>query len=513
MRGTSLKVQPQGRAYAAVVGVTVGMLVAGLAVPLAFGSNPSTTASSSSSVKLDQSLPTSLPTAPGAVSPTGATLPGGKTGGATTGLVTAPGTTGASGPATSTGTGGFGATGGAGARPSNMKATDVGVTSTTVKVGVVLLDIQKLQPVGFSQPNFTPADQQARFQAFFDSINRQGGLAHRKIVSVYRTWDALDTNGSHSAGAVCSQLAEDEKVFAAVGFLGGNIAECLTAQYGIPAIADAGHITESYTKSHFLLATPFSRLERTAANWAYLASQSGILNGRKIGTVSMDVPEESRPEQALNGSLTQEGHAPVYRAKLASDPATAQSQVPVEVNKMQAAGVDTVFLCTNFVMALQFAQTADQQGFKPHYVVSDIGSMEAEGLVRDMPPSFDGASLFTQGLTISSENAPNKACRLEYNANNGANADFSSPDPGGALTLACWMTHVLDMAASRLGVDLTRKGIGAAFQQLGSPTLPHTQPGSFAPGKTDWVDWMRIARYSTACHCYQPVSGSQRGRY
>ena len=513
--GAGLRVQSQGRAYAAVIGVTVGMLVVGLAVPLAFGHEPSTAPAASDSVTLDPGLASPAPAQPGAGAPTtAATLPGARPGAGAPGAglpagTVAPGTT----PGGGTTGGTSGTSGTSGAAPGRLTATDVGVTATTVKVGVVLLDIQKLQPVGFSQPNFTPSDQQARFQAFFDAVNKRGGLAHRKVVLVYRTWDALDTNGSHSAAAVCSQLAEDEKVFAAVGFLGGNIAECLTGQHGIPAVADAGHIAEAYTKSHFRLATPFARVERGTANWGYLSVTSGLVRGRKTGTVSMDVTEESRAEQSLVDALKAQGQPVTYRAHLANDQATAQSQLPVEVGKMQQAGVNTVFLSTNFIAALQFAQTAEKQGFRPQYVVSDFGSLQAEGLVRDMPSSFDGAYLFTQSLPLSPETPPNTACRQEYNANNGSNKDLSGPDPGGSLTLACWMAHVLDMAAGKLGTHLTRQGIGDAFQQLGAPTLPHTQPGSFGPGKTDWVDWMRIARYSTACHCYKPVSGSQHGRY
>ena len=48
-----MRVRGQGRAYAAVIGVAVGMLVAGLAVPMAFGRLPSDNASTSSSLQTD----------------------------------------------------------------------------------------------------------------------------------------------------------------------------------------------------------------------------------------------------------------------------------------------------------------------------------------------------------------------------------------------------------------------------------------------------------------------------
>jgi hypothetical protein len=75
------------------------------------------------------------------------------------------------------------------------------------------------------------------------------------------------------------------------------------------------------------------------------------------------------------------------------------------------------------------------------------------------------------------------------------------------------MVKVFRTAADLVGPDLTRPKMGTAFQALTSITLPHTQPGSFGAGKTDWADYMRTARYATSCHCYQDAGGSQRGRY
>jgi hypothetical protein len=500
-RGRGLNIQGQGRAYAAVIGVTVGMLVVGLAVPMLFGRLP-VEAGAGSDTRLEPEFaaaaPSATPGGPGAVQVpgTGAVLPGPSL---------APGAVATAGPTAA------GELPGAPSAPgTRLTATDRGVTATTIKLGIVLLDIQKLEPLGFSQPHFSPAEQRDRFQFFIDEVNKKGGLAGRKISAVYATYDALDSSGDKSGPAVCIKMAENEKVFAVLGFLDGNIGECLTQQYGIPAIANVGHIAEAYKKGKNLLVSPFAALERGTANWGDLAARSGLLKGRRLGTLFGDGPQEARPEQSLVNALGAGGYSVAYRAKLGGDPATVQSQLPVEVNKMKAAGVDTVFLVTNFVTALQFANTAEGQNFRPLYIVSDLGSLQAEGLVRSMPPSFDGAYVFTQNLPAKPEIAENRRCRTSYNSARGVN--YPPGQESGSTTLLCWMVTVFADSAARVGPELTRVRLGQGFQTLTRP-LPHTQPGSFRIGKTDYADWMRVGKYSRACRCYQPWAAPQKGRY
>jgi len=501
--GRALRIQAQGSAYAAVIGVTVGMLVVGLAVPMLFGRLPTQAGAGQSDVRLEPDFAAAAPTAttgaPGSVA-----LPGAGT--ALPDPSLAPAAASTAGPTAA------GGVPGAGAAPGGvrLRATDQGVTATTIKLGIVLLDIQKLEPLGFAQPHFSPAEQRDRFQFFIDEINKNGGLAGRKVTTVYATYDALDSSGDRSGPAVCSKMAEDERVFAVLGFLDGNIGECLTQQHRIPAIANVGHIAEAYTKGKNLLVSPFAALERGTANWGDLAARSGVLKGRTLGTLYGDGPQEARPEQSLVKALGTGGYSVAYRAKLGGDPATVQSQLPVEVNKMKAAGVNTVFLVTNFVTALQFANTAESQNFRPLYIVSDLGSLQAEGLVRQMPASFDGAYVFTQNLPASPEIAENRRCRTSYNKARGVS--YPPGQESGVTTLLCWMVTVFADSAARVGPELTRMGLGHAFQTLTRP-LPHTQPGSFRIGKTDYADWMRVGKYDRSCRCYKPAGAPQKGRY
>lgn len=194
-------------------------------------------------------------------------------------------------------------------------------------------------------------------------------------------------------------------------------------------------------------------------------------------------------------------------------PASAWSQMPVEISKMQQAGVDSVFLVTNFITALQFVNAADSQGFRPKYFVSDLGSLMAAGLVRSIPPSFDRAITFSQSLQpTTTDPPPNKKCLDTYNANASGRDVANVAEDGGGLTLICWTVTVFEAAADLTGARLTRAGMAQAFQRL-VIVPPHVQSGSFRSGKTDYADFLRPLEYSRTCKSYEPVGPSRRGRY
>lgn len=507
-----VRVQGQGRAYAAVIGVAVGMLLAGLIVPLAFGR---TTAGISAADQVplgdlsftEDGAGAAVPGGPGVP---GASVPGKPGGGGGASGAGAPATGAAGSGSGSVTQGGTGAPGGASPSSGPLTDSDQGVTATTIKLGVVLLDIEALKSLGFGQPRFSPAEQQQAAQTYIDGINARGGILGRKVVPVYATLNALDSNGNQSAGAVCSRLAEDEKVFAVIGFL-NDAGECLTQQFGIPAFNDSGRIQESYTKSRNFMISPYAFTERTGANWGDLAARSGLLEDRTLGTLYADNVQEVRPEAALVSALGQAGHDVAVRGKLSADTASAAGQMSLVVREMQTAGVDTVFLATNFVYALQFVNTAQNQGFTPQYVVSDLGSMTAEGLLGSMPSSFNGAVGFTQTTSAEKENAQDSSCRAEFNKTTGE--DAKAGGDSASVRMFCLWTRVFATAAERAGTQLTRAGLVAAVQGLGRIPLPMALGGSYAAGKTDFADYLRPVRFDSSCRCYRSAGAAQQGRY
>lgn len=109
------------------------------------------------------------------------------------------------------------ASGGAG-----LRATDVGVTGNSVKVGFLLIDTGGVGALGVK--GLVDLEQQrSAVRAYVDEVNDHGGIGGRKIEAVYAPYDPLSSysgNSGRSTGrAACLSLTEDNHVFAVLGFL------------------------------------------------------------------------------------------------------------------------------------------------------------------------------------------------------------------------------------------------------------------------------------------------------
>jgi hypothetical protein len=182
---------------------------------------------------------------------------------------------------------------------------------------------------------------------------------------------------------------------------------------------------------------------------------------------------------------------------------------------MKAAGVNTVLLPTNFLLALQFVQSADDQRWKPQYLVSDIGTLTADGLVERMSSGFDKAIGITTtrefAPTYGPEPAPDARCRTLYNSRNGGK-DFARSEES-PLGPACLGIQVFANAVRATGVTLTRAGFVGAVTKLGTTELPVFGRGSYSAGKTDFADTVRPLRWSYSCKCWAAIGGPVPVRY
>jgi hypothetical protein len=87
-----------------------------------------------------------------------------------------------------------------------------GVTATTIKLGVSLVDFSCVEQYVQS----IRLNQQQVFQAYIDNINATGGINGRKIVPVFKSYCPLSSPSAINV-QLCTSFADDEKVFAVVG--------------------------------------------------------------------------------------------------------------------------------------------------------------------------------------------------------------------------------------------------------------------------------------------------------
>jgi ABC-type branched-subunit amino acid transport system substrate-binding protein len=527
-----LPARSRGNSAVLLIGVVIGLLVAGLAIPFTFGERLTTSAAAPGSDSLDvadlaevaeggagdAAVPDGLgagPGTPGAgpetgepgsgpAGDTGAVAPGGGAGSA--------GTTGAGG-TTSTGAGTTGTErsgGDVGQQP--LTATDRGVTADSVKVGFTMLDTGGLGRVGVGI-GVTVEQQEAGWRAYVKDINERGGLNGRKVVPVFASFDPLSESSQRQA---CLRLTQDEKVFAVVGGFNFPVAiSCVARENQTPLFSGyAGTPDEIFEQSGGLFVTMYPRASRMMAISAAALDAAGKLKGRTIGILNSFANDPSgRTGEALEQVLEARGHTVKARVNLSADSGTASSQVPVAVSQFQREGINTVFLLNGVVSATQFVQQAESQAYRPAYHMTDWSQNNNDFTVQNMPQSFDG----TIGTTHISgngnkvppgpENAGSARCRQIYDAHSGRTLAQRGTAEYGATTQNCDTILAFEKAAKAAGPQLTRRSVVAAVPSLGAFPIGNWGPGSFGPGKVDFSDQVRFQVFDFACKCWQPSGG------
>src|SRR5207302_10777039 len=176
-----------------------------------------------------------------------------------------------------------------------------GVTDTSIKLGVVLIDYNN--SVISANIDFTRGDQQKIFQAFIDDVNNNGGVAGgKKLVPAYDLYAPL---GTHPPLQACTKLTEDAKVFATIGVLyeptgAGQV--CFTKQH--KTILITHELSEDIMKRvppGYLLTTD-ALAERSARDMLEQANTKGLLAGKKFGILA-EAGTKSRIDSVLKPEL------------------------------------------------------------------------------------------------------------------------------------------------------------------------------------------------------------------
>jgi hypothetical protein len=174
---------------------------------------------------------------------------------------------------------------------------------------------------------------------------------------------------------------------------------------------------------------------------------------------------------------------------------------------MQAHGVDTVFLLTDFIIGSGFVQSADKSAYHPLYLASDFESMTNDTAVQSMPSTFQAfgvtASRIGEWRVGLPEPAVDAACRQIYAAATGSDPQRSENAYGG-MDLACGLVDLIVRGATPAGPDLTRDAFVANVQQVGRIDFPFFGGFSYSPGKFDGGDDVRMLAFDSGCMCWLP---------
>jgi substrate-binding family protein len=317
---------------------------------------------------------------------------GGSSAGGGAGTGVAGGTGGAggtgSGPGNTVGTGP--GVSGPGSSTGPLQALGHGVTASTVKV---VFPYPNLGAVGQAIGLYgSSEDDQLSINAAVDAINAAGGINGRKIDPEIVGFNPLDDS---SMRADCLQWTQDQHVFAVVDADAWHDAEqlCITQENHTPLISTWTTVNDWTTRGNPNLWWAGASVNEILSNLvAWAASGHGLAPTTKFGVVAADRSGDTLAVGYLDQDLAAYGLKPAATGSMHFDLAdSAQATVQAQdiISQFRSKGVTTVIPLLPYTDFVDFVQSAQQQNWVPHWLLSDY-EFEDEAALGLIDPSAGG---------------------------------------------------------------------------------------------------------------------------
>ncbi|HEY6429718.1 MAG TPA: ABC transporter substrate-binding protein [Acidimicrobiales bacterium] len=363
------------------------------------------------------------------------------------------------------------AAGAAGAASSGQ-----GVTTGTIKVGVTYPDVAAIRNL----INVDPGNYVVAYTALFDQINAHGGLDGRKIVPSFAAVDPLGTAGAATA---CAQLAEDDQVFAVLGFFQQPDTACYLQTHSVPIIgaslssAQAAQATAPWYNN---LLSDSDLVPKEMA----IFKQEGVFTGKKVAVVGTNIDQ---PEINLVLPALHHAGADVVQTAVNSVPDTDTAAQVQEygtiAQRFQSAGANVVVAVGNSGNGFPSALQSVQSTYRPRIVATDYTDLDAyvsnkagytQSILKDTitaggnPP----ASVWWNDPTMKSCFATIKKAEPTAVINNPVTATSSTPVTWTAPEVACVQVAMFADIVKAAGKTLNNHTFEKGAQTLTKVTLP-----------------------------------------
>lgn len=379
-----------------------------------------------------------------------------------------------------------------------LTASYRGVTATSIKVGVLLFDLDAILELGV---DVGYGDQTEHFEVIFDEINAAGGILGRQIESVYKLVSPVD---AAQADEVCLEFLEDEEVFVVLGTSRppDNVL-CYTETGDTPFIgAPSGDLSdEVFERSVVPFIYPGRLPSRTDnAILAALELDDAIADG----VIAVHGADATRVD-SLAAEIASRGAASVITTIELADEAD-QTALATELDRfVERYKADGVTAVVNLGDNVALLAAWNRAGFGvPLFTTSvdvltefiyDQGATDTERQLVRLVSTEGGSDLYESG------HEPTVECIDRWNA---LRPDEPAvPHPGeddlqniGVILVACAAVDVLERAATAAGADLTVESFTAGLDTIGSYEAPGQRFASLSSTKWDASDSAKLFRWS-----------------
>lgn len=402
-------------------------------------------------------------------------------------------------------------------------ASDVGVTETTISIGVAVADLEAVRAVmpGVVPETLTTDHLFDRWKVFADDINEAGGINGRTIELVRLVWNPLDQT---SFDALCAEATIDNELFALVNGTGlSSIARDCIYEGGVPILyGDVMTEAELATGLAISLVPPTEVM--AAAGAKQWIENTDAAAGSTVGIMSNNTPGGTAAGDAAQAALEEAGFV-VTRAELNSvsgDNAAINEEGAVAVGNFVAEGAVHVLVATPFTENTGFWTKAAEAELP--FTLLDVSSSGCSpfGLSADRAATAVGSSCTTafdhstDGTAIRPDSEFEAACRANFDenfteyyggpSNPGVPAGRQLEDTTGKVLNSdytpqeCTISNIIKLGLEAAGVNPTRASFIEAILNLGDVPLALIGggTGTFAPGKPFAANAVHVVKVTAA---------------
>ncbi|MEY2470552.1 MAG: hypothetical protein QOF21_3250 [Actinomycetota bacterium] len=392
--------------------------------------------------------------------------------------------------------------------------TGPGVTAGEIKIGITLVQTGSV----FGDVTGVPidfGDTRAQANAVVDFVNKNGGIAGRKVVPVFYNFDLArpGLSDGQSEQEACSAWTEDSRVFTAINtsLARQALLVCLASR-GVPAIHDGMPIDEqTLSKYRGFWYTGYGgaalTLDRLAEKQVKVFAQQGFFGDNAVvGIEHFDDPAYKRViEEVFKPELAKAG---VKKVVLQAAPRGGFDATPYVTSFRRQGVTHVLFFGEESLYALFFMRAAGVQAYKPRYGLHT--GMAMGQLLQQAAPDAQLANSNAMGWTpvVDVDNAhdpgpvsPRNTLCIDIQRK--AGQDMSNRSAAITAIGYCDGLFLLQDALAKVPrVDVA--GLAAGITGLGRS---YVSPGVFGTNfaRPDGVDSYRDVQFSQDCKCFQYV--------
>ena len=396
-------------------------------------------------------------------------------------------------------------------------ASGPGVTAGQIKIVIILVNIAG--PAANSAFGVAaPASQRAVYDAVIDSINIGGGLACRKVVAQY-----LDVNPADQADQQQKCLdAVQAAPFAVIdgGSYGFTSPVCFS-QHQVPYFGQFFITTKQGSQGYPYLFNleNYDHLYRdTVLGFRDRGAFDPAKGFKKLGFFYRSCHPEliSQELAAFHQAGLKDSQIVTYDFGCPSA-FTAPSDLAQAILKFRQAGVTHATAVYAYGDLANFTNIAEQQGFRPQYLLADDGIIAISyGNLRPNPDNIVNALAVTASRYAEERTrglgptAGTAKCDAIFKAHGLRPAYESDPQAGNSCN-SLWMLK----AAAEHAPALRNDALGAGLQAARSIDFSYPSgPNDFSgPKVTTGGQFWRVAQYFASCSCWRVIDSTFHPSY